>query len=132
MKYLPCVAGALLGLVFVAFSMMFFLHVNMQPPKPPPAGIMTLMGAFGPLGYLTFVKAFELIGGLLVSIPRTRNLGLLVLGPIIVNILFVNLYIAKGEGLTDPMGLVITALIVILPLYLLWAERKAWAGLVSR
>ncbi len=132
MKYLPCIAGGLLGLLFLMASVPFLLGKMPEPKTPPPEGIITLMTAFVPLGYMTFVKIFELIGGILVAIPPTRNLGLLVLGPIVVNILFVNLHVAHGETLKDPMGLVMTALVVILPLYLLWAERKAWAGLVSR
>ncbi len=86
------------------------------------------MSAFGPTGYLTFVKVFELIGGLLVIIPRTRNLGLLVLGPIIINILAFHIFVTGGEGLVNPMLIGI----VLLALFLLWTERKAFACLVTR
>jgi putative oxidoreductase len=86
------------------------------------------MGAFAPSGYLTFVKVLELVGGLLVAIPMTRNLGLLVLGPIILNILAYHLFIMGGTTLADPMLIVI----VVVTLYLLWVERKAFAGLVRR
>jgi len=132
MKYLPCVAGGLLGLLFIASSAPVLFGKMPEPPKPPPADVIKLMSVFVPLGYLMFVKIFEFIGGILVAIPKTRNLGLLTLGPIILNILFVNLHVAKGEGLLEPMGLIMTSLIVILPLYLLWVERKAFAGLVNR
>ncbi len=83
------------------------------------------MGALIPTGYMDFVKACELIGGILVAIPRTRNFGLLFLGPVILNILAFNLFIKKGEGLTDP-PLIIICLIAA---YLLWSGRKAFAGL---
>ena len=76
---------------------------------------------------MTFVKALELIGGVLVAIPRTRNFGLLVLGPIIVNILAFHLFIMKGEGLLNPLLL----LIVALASYLLWVGRKAFADLLN-
>ena len=33
------------------------------------------MAAFGPTGYMTFIKVLELLGGILVAIPRTRRLG---------------------------------------------------------
>jgi hypothetical protein len=84
-------------------------------------------GAFGPTGYMTFVKVLELLGGILVAIPRTRNFGLLVLGPIIVNILAFHAFITKGEGLFNPMLIVI----VLLALYLLWVGRKGFAGLAN-
>lgn len=52
-------------------------------------------GAFGPTGFMNFVKTCELIGGILVAIPVTLNFGLLLLGPVIVNI-------TGGAGLLDP------------------------------
>ena len=57
------------------------------------------MIAFAPTGYLTFVKVLEVVGGILVALPRTRNFGLLILGPIIVNILAFHVFVMKGEGL---------------------------------
>lgn len=76
---------------------------------------------------MTFVKVLELIGGILVAIPRTRNFGLLVLGPIIVNVLAFHAFITKGEGLFNPLLL----LLVALALYLLWVGRKKFAGLLN-
>ena len=84
--------------------------------------------ALAPTGYLTFVKICELVGALLVAIPRTRNLGLLVLGPIILNILAFHTFITAGVGLSSPMLIVICLLAV----YLLWVERRAFLGLYFR
>jgi hypothetical protein len=84
------------------------------------------MAAFGPTGYMTFIKVFELLGGVLVMIPKLRNLGLLVLGPILVNILAYHAFVMDGEGLFSPMLLFIVAL----ALYLLWSGRKQFAGLI--
>jgi hypothetical protein len=88
---------------------------------------IAFMTVFAGTGYLTFIKIFELLGGILVAIPKTRNLGLLVLGPIIVNIVAYNALVSK-MGVFHPISLVIYAL----SLYLLWVERKAWMGLVAR
>ena len=85
------------------------------------------MAAFAPTGYLTFVKVCQLLGGILVIIPRTRNFGLLVLGPIIINILAYHMFIMKGEGLLNP----ILIAIVLLALYLLWHARKSFAALLN-
>ncbi len=129
MKYLPPIAGGLLGLLFVGSGLVVLLNLIPTPPSPPEGSPPALfMGAFVPTGYLTFVKVLEVLGGLLVAIPRTRNLGLLVLGPILVNILAFHLFITQGEGLFSPSLL----LIVALALYLLWVERWAFAGLVNR
>jgi hypothetical protein len=98
-------------------------------PPPPPEGspVALFMGAFHPTGYLDFVKVLEVLGGILVAIPRTRNFGLLVLGPIIVNIIAFHVFITKGADLVNPILIVI----VLLTAFLLWTERKAFAGLLK-
>jgi uncharacterized membrane protein YphA (DoxX/SURF4 family) len=129
MKIAIHIAAALLGLMFLSASVMVLFKLGPTPPAPPegtpPA---QFMAAFVPTGYLTFVKVLELLGGLLVIIPRTRNLGLLVLGPIIVNILAFHIFVTGGVGLGSPMLLGIC----VLALFLLWSERKAFACLVIR
>ena len=84
------------------------------------------MAAFGPTGYMTFVKVLEILGGLLLAIPKTRNFGLLILGPIILNILCFHAFVVKG-GWSPAHGF-----IAIASLFLLWAERRAFAGLLNR
>lgn len=128
MKHLPTIAGVLLGLLFLAASVPVLLHLVDAPPPPEGTPPAHFMAAFGPTGYLTFIKALELVGGVLVAVPRTRNLGLLVLGPIIINILAFHLFLTGGVGLFSPMILAIVAL----TLFLLWTERRAFAGLVCR
>lgn len=129
MKLASNVAGALLGLLFIFSSVTVLFNLGPKPPTPPEGTpVAMFMGAFAPTGYLTFVKVFELLGGLLTAIPRTRNLGLLVLGPIILNILAFHIFVTGGEGLLSPMLIGICAL----ALFLVWAERKAFAGLVTR
>jgi putative oxidoreductase len=133
-KIAPAIAGILLGLVFLMASVTYLMHVTPPPPPtPPPADVTTFMTLFSSTGYFTVVKVFELIGGLLVMIPFTRNLGLLILGPIIVNILTFTFCIGGGfQSLNNPMSMVMMTLTVVLPLYLLWVERRAFAGLIQR
>ena len=130
MKHLPTIAGVLLGLAFVVFGSNFFLNFIPMPNDPSPADAphKLFMGALFPTGYLAFVKVLEILGGVLVAVPRTRNLGLLVLGPIIVNILCFHIFLMKGAMLIDPALITITAL----ALFLLWTERRAFAGLLHR
>ena len=128
MKHAPTIAGILLGLLFIMSSVVVLFHLVKMPPPPDGTPAAMFMGALGPTGYMTFVKVLELIGGVLVAIPRTRNYGLLILGPILVNILAFHVFIMKGATLMDPMLIVIVAL----ALYLLWAGRKGFAGLMNR
>jgi len=127
MKIASNIAGALLGALFLLASLMVLLHLAPMPPIPADTPAGHFMAAFGPSGYLTFVKVCELVGGLLVIIPFTRNIGLLVLGPVIVNILAFHIFITKGAGLEDPMLIAI----VLLAAFLLWSGRKAFAGLLG-
>ena len=127
-KYPPIIAGILLGLLFVMSAVVVLFNLVKAPPPPEGSPAAMFFGAFGPTGYLTFVKIFELVGGILVAIPKTRNLGLLVLGPIIVNILAFHIFVAGGfKDLLNPMLLIIVAL----SLYLLWVGRKNFAGLLN-
>lgn len=126
MKIASNIAGGLLGLIFIAFSLIVLLKLVPMPPLPEGTPASQFMGAFVPTGYLTFVKVFELIGGCLAAVPLTRNFGLLILGPIILNILAFHILIMKGEGLFGP-----PILVAFLGLFLLWSGRKAFAGLMN-
>src|SRR6187401_3640770 len=96
MKIVSHIAAALLGLMFLMASVMVLFKLGPTPPGPPEGSPAAhFMTAFAPTGYLHFVKVFELLGGLLVIIPRTRNLGLLILGPIILNILAFHMFVAR-------------------------------------
>ena len=76
---------------------------------------------------MSFVKVLEILGGLLLLLPKTRNLGLLVLGPIIVNILCFHVFLMKCAYIVDPALISICAISA----FLLFTERKAWLGLVK-
>ena len=125
MKHLPTIAGALLGLLFVFASVAYFFTLVDAPPPPKDSAAALFMGAIYPTGFLDFVKVCELLGGILIAIPATRRIGLLVLGPIIINILAFHGFVAR-EGLFNPMII----LIVVFTLFLVWAERRAFAAYI--
>lgn len=128
MKIASHIAGGLLGLLFVVFGLNFFLRFIPMPPGPPEGSPPALfMGALFPTGYLAFVKVLEIVGGVLVAIPKTRNFGLLVLGPIVVNILAFHIFLLKGAGLLQPPIVLIT----VLPAFLLWNARAKFAALAG-
>ncbi len=130
MKYIPHVIGALLGAFFI-FSAVTFLTGNIPKTDPPPSGspAESFFNAFGPTGYFTFVKVLELVGGLLLAIPMTRNFGLLVLGPIILNIVAYHHYVG-GDALKAPAVYILSG-ISVAALYLLWDARKKFLGLLN-
>jgi putative oxidoreductase len=127
MKILSNIAGVLLGLVFNVVAWNFFFHFFPMPAPlagSPPA---MFLGAMIATGYFAFVKALEITGGILVAIPRTRSLGLLTLGPIVVNILCFHIFLLQGAGLF-PLPLLVASL----SLFLLWTERAAFSHLLPR
>jgi putative oxidoreductase len=126
MKYVAAIAGILIGLLFVMASVMYFLTT--PPPMPAGSTMASYMAAMGPTGYFVFVKVFEFLGGVFIAIPRTRRLGLLILGPIGINILAFHTFVAHGNGLLEAP---VIAIPVIL-LFLLWVERKAFIALAIK
>ena len=73
MKHLPNIVCGLLGLLFIAFGLMVLLKLGPTPPPPEGSSSAQFMAAFATTGYLTFEKVLEVLGGILVAIPRTRN-----------------------------------------------------------
>ena len=128
MKHIPNIAGGLLGLAFLTFGLNHFLHFleTGGSGKPAPE-VINFFAATGKSGFMDFVKVFEILGGVLVAIPLTRNLGLLVLGPIILNILAFNIFIAGGGAVFQVPVIVTSALAA----YLLWISRKKFCGLLN-
>ena len=124
---LPNIAGALFGLAFLTFGLNFFL--NFLPMPKPPEGSLAIpfFQATGESGFMAFVKICEIIGAILVAIPKTRNLGLLVLGPIVVNILAFNVFVAGGSAVLQPPVIAVS----VLAAYLLWAGREKFLVLVN-
>jgi len=124
---LPIIAGGLLGLLFVVFGLNFFLHFLPIPAPTEGSPMSMFMGAMYMTGYLTFVKVLEITGGVLVAIPKTRNVGLIILTPIVVNILAAHIFLMKGAGLLDPPVIMIT----LLSAFLIWSARKSASALLG-
>ena len=118
-KWLPCIAGVLLGLCFLAASIPVLFNLITMPPMPEGTPSAHFMAAFGPTGYIKFVKMFEFTGGIVVMIPRLRNVGLLLLGPVIVNIIAFHTLVDDPKHLINPMIIII----ILCALYLLWDAR---------
>lgn len=117
------IAAGLLGVIFLIFGLNFFLKFIPIPPAPEGSPAAGFLGGMYVSGLLAFVKVLEIAGGIAVAVPKLRRLGLLLLGPVIVNIVAFHIFFTKGAGLTDPVVLAVS----LLSLFLLWAERRAFA-----
>jgi len=122
MKVLIIIARVLLGLVFVVFGFNAFLHfINMPPPEGLAGDFMKALFA----SHYFFVVAFLQIAGGAVCLICSRcvPLGLMLLGPVIVNILLFHIFL-------DPKGLPLAIVVSVLSLFLLRAYRQAFAGII--
>ena len=123
MKIASHIVAALLGLIFVVFGINFWAHFITVPPAPEGTPAAAFLGAMYTSGYLGLVKAFEIIGGALVILPRTRNWGLLIIGPIVVNIAAIHHFLFGG--IKDPT--VIFTIVAVL--FLAFVGRKGFCCL---
>src|ERR1700692_3502049 len=114
------VARVLLGALFLMFGLNFFLHFLKMPMPTGDAG--TYMGVLFMHHFLYVVGALQVIGGLLLLVGRFVPLGLVLLGPVIVNILLYHL-------LLEPAGVAPGVTVTVLELFLLFAYRKSFRGL---
>jgi putative oxidoreductase len=128
MKVVTIVARVLLGSIFLFFGGNLvgasIGHPFLHAPMPTgPAG--QFMGGLFVTHFLLLIGLCQVIGGLLVLIGQFVTLGLVILGPVIVCIIFFHLSVAR-EGL--PMAAVVT----ILWLLVARAHKHHLAGIFSR
>ena len=124
MKYAIIIARLLLAAIFVVFSLNFWLHFIPLPPPPADSAMGIFAGVLYTSGYFAAIKVLELLGGLLVGTGRFTPVGLLILGPIILNILFADVFLTKSF---NP----VSTLAAALALFVLWSERARFAPLVK-
>jgi uncharacterized membrane protein YphA (DoxX/SURF4 family) len=120
---IPLVVRILLGLLFFVFGLNGALNFLPMPPMTGRAatfmtGIMSA-GYFGPL--LTMV---EVLGGAALLAGRFVPLALTVLAPVVVNIVLFHVSVA-------PEGLPVAIFVLISEVYLAWAYRDSFRGVLQ-
>ncbi|MEZ2335488.1 DoxX family membrane protein [Mucilaginibacter sp. RCC_168] len=103
----------LTGLMFINAGLDKFFHY-IPMPKEMPEKMVKAGKAFMEIGWLMpLVGAMEILGGLLLIIPRTRPLGAIVLVPVLTGIMLANISMAPS-GLPMVFALIATILWVII------------------
>ena len=121
MKIAMYIVRTLMGLLFI-FSSVTYLTGLIQPP-PMEGPIKEFNEGLAASGYfMPLLKITELICGILLLSGRFVPLALVVLAPIVVNIFFVHLTIARE-------GLPIAVIVVAMELFLAYYYRDAFAPL---
>jgi putative oxidoreductase len=124
MRIAAVIARYLLGLIFVVFGLNGFLHFI--PMGPPPTGLAgQFIGALVQSNYFSVVAALQIAGGVLLLVNRYVPLGLVLLGPVIVNILLYHL-------LLNPAGMAMAVLVTALWFIVFYAHRQAFSGIFAQ
>jgi putative oxidoreductase len=124
MRIAALIARLLLGLIFVVFGLNAFLQFI--PMGPPPTGLAgQFIGALFQSHYLWVVAVLQIVGGALLLVNRYVPLGLVLLGPVIVNILLYHL-------LLNPVGMGMAVLVTALWFIVFYWHRAAFSGIFSQ
>jgi putative oxidoreductase len=104
MKIAILISRVFFGLGFVIFGLNI-LHPFLPMPPPVEGSLNAqFMAVMWPTHWMMLVGFFQVVGGLLVLFGRTAPLGLLILGPILVNILCFHVFLENGEGMAPGIG----------------------------
>jgi uncharacterized membrane protein YphA (DoxX/SURF4 family) len=122
MKIAVLIARILLGLVFFVFGFNNF-HPFM-PMKPIPGDAGTLSTIMFLHGWIMFHGVLYVIAGLLLLIGRYVPVGLVILGPILVNILVFHITM-------NPSGIGPGLVCSVLEIFLIWAYWPAFRGIFT-
>jgi uncharacterized membrane protein YphA (DoxX/SURF4 family) len=115
----------LAGLMFINAGLNKFFNY-MPMPKDMPDKMVKVGMAFAEIGWLMpLVGTFEVIGGLLLIIPRTRALGAIVLVPILTGILLANISMA-------PWGLPIVFALIAVLLWVIIENRARYLPMIQK
>ncbi|GAC1414452.1 MAG: hypothetical protein NVSMB62_00350 [Acidobacteriaceae bacterium] len=117
MKLAVIIARVLLGLLFFVFGLNAFFHFIPMQPIPGDAG--TFVNIMYAHGWLTFLGILYALAGALLLTGRYVPVGLVILGPILVNILLFHITLA-------PSGIAPGLVATLLELFLIWAYWPAF------
>lgn len=127
MKKAVLIARLLLGLSVFGFGLNNVLHFLKISPGPP-SDATTFNTILVGHGYMSFVGILMVVGGVLLLVGRFVPLGLVLLGPVLINILLYHALIAPEDGIGAAIpGLVLT----LLEIFVIWAYRRNFSGLFA-
>lgn len=118
------VISVLFSLLLINGGLNKFLNYMPVPDNLPEALMKDDLAIREISWLLPLVGAAEILGGLLILLPKTRALGALVVFPVMVGVLLTHLTVAP-EGL--PIALVIWAILS----WMIWENRLKYTGLLK-
>ncbi|SKB36231.1 DoxX family membrane protein [Daejeonella lutea] len=123
MKIVKLVLYILFGLMFINAGLNKFFNYMPMPELTPAQ--LKFFTAFASISWLIpLVAAVEVIGGILVMIPKTRALGAIVLLPVMIGIFVHHLTV-------DPSGIVIAVALMAINILAIVDNWKKYEGLIT-
>jgi uncharacterized membrane protein YphA (DoxX/SURF4 family) len=122
MKIVALIARILLGLIFFGFGAAVLLNLIPMQYMPGIAGEFAKILVI--THYFIVVKCVEVLGGAMLLLNRHVALGMVLLGPIIVNIFLFH-------ALMAPSGLPMAIGLVVLWGILFWSRKSSFAGILA-
>ena len=125
MKIAILISRILLGMGFFVFGLNI-LHPFLTAPPPPEGSLVAqFIAVMVPSHWMALVGVVQLLGGLFVLAGRTAPLGLVLLGPVLVNILAFHICLEGGHGIAP--GIVFSAL----EIFLIYAYRSYFRAIFT-
>ena len=122
MRIVTMIARFLLALIFIVFGLNGFLQfLDMGPMPTGLAG--QFMGALIQSHYFWVVAALQVVGGVLLLVNRYVPLGLVLLGPVIVNILLYHIFL-------NPAGMLMAIVVTVLWLIVFYDRRQHFLSFI--
>ncbi len=116
------VVSLLFGLMMVNSGINKFLNYMPMPEVPKAAG--ELMYGFIQSGWLfALIAIAEIIGGVLISIPKFRALGAIIIFPVIVGIVLFNVVLA-------PAGIIMSVVLFAINVWIIIENRNKYLHLI--
>jgi len=123
MQKVVMVARLLLGLVFAVFGLNVFVPFLPAPEMSETAG--SFYGALLGSGYLVpLLGVTKLTAGIFLLAGILVPLALTLLAPVVVNIVLFHVFL-------DPAGMPIAILVLVLEVFLAWAYRDSFKGVLN-
>ena len=117
------VVSLLFGLMMINGGLNKFLQYIPMPQQMPEAATK-LMVAFVESGWImSLLAVVEIIAGVLISIPKTRALGAIMIFPITIGITFFHIF-------QDASGMIMGFVLLVINLWIIFENREKYMPMI--
>jgi uncharacterized membrane protein YphA (DoxX/SURF4 family) len=113
------IVSLLFGLMFINAGLnKFFNYIPV--PKDLPEGLIKVMGALMETKWLfPLVAVAEIVGGILIIVPKFRALGAIIIFPVMIGIVLTHI-------INAPSGLILAIILFVVNLWIIFENREKY------